>query len=447
MDLNQAQQTPLAAEIHEQLGVMDDGLFRLEAAGDDREALDAMFHAIHAIKRSAGLHDVDSIVTLACAAENVLDRACRGEVTVDSRLIASMRLCHERIGQLAGGGDDGDSHPHLQDTDRTLVNHLCACLGAGRGEQEQIYGRALPIWFRQIGTAKTQMEEAIMTLTARFSGLVEKLEAAVIASQEAAGGMGGAEGGSGLVQLIGESERELTGIIDSLKSALQVKNAMLKEIAGLAAVADELKQMVAAVAIIARQTKLLSINAAIEAAHAGEVGKGFSVVADEVRDLATHAGDTVKDMNMRVETISAAIAAVLNMSAQYAKREEEMVVDSEAAIRGVLNRFNGATDGLSRSAVLLQRESVGIRDEISDVLVSLQFQDRVSQVLTHVQTYMRQLRVNMKRSLSGEDSAAFDGEAWLAEMETSYTTDEQRANHRGKAKATATASKGDITFF
>lgn len=310
---------------------------------------------------------------------------------------------------------------------------------------EKVYGRALPIWTRQIDSGRTQTEEAITSLAGRFAGLVQKLEAAVSASQQAAGNLGG-EGG-GLLALLAESERELNAIISSLKAALAARDAMVGQIAGLVHVSGELREMAEAVGQIARQTKLLALNAAIEAARAGEAGRGFAVVADEVRTLAAHSAETVKVMSDKVGAIDMSVAQVVAGARESALRDAQVLADSEAAIRGVLDRFHGAADGLVQSSAILRRESVGIRDEIADVLVSLQFQDRVSQILFHVQKYMGLLWEQVKKRSEGTPVAIADDEEWFGQMERSYTTEEQRANHRGQVAAAASGSSGDITFF
>lgn len=307
---------------------------------------------------------------------------------------------------------------------------------------EELRHRVLPVWSRHIDTARRHTEEAITALAARFAALVQRLGTAVAASQQTAAGLDGS-GGDGLVELIHHSQHELGDIVASLKSALQVKNAMLAEITQLAGSVGELRKMLDDVEGIARQIKLLALNAAIEAARAGDAGRGFAVVAQEVRNLSAHSGATVKTMSERMGAISAAMTSTLAASTQFARQDDEVVRAAETAISGVLARFNATTDGLHRSAAILQNESTGIRDEISGMLVSLQFQDRVNQILSHVQHYMDEMHADA----TGADvaRAAQDMSAWLAEMQDSYTTTEQRVNHVGARAAIPGAAP--ITYF
>ncbi|MBP6450767.1 MAG: chemotaxis protein, partial [Aeromonas sp.] len=122
------------------------------------------------------------------------------------------------------------------------------------------------------------------------------------------------------------------------------------------------------------------------------------------------------------------------------------------AIEQVLERFRMATTSLSESAALLQSESAGIHREISDVIVSLQFQDRVSQILNHVRQNMDSLYDHLVSSRNRPHQSGplqIDADSWLAEMELSYATDEQRNIHHGRRQATVVnaSSNADVTFF
>ena len=313
---------------------------------------------------------------------------------------------------------------------------------------EQFCDKAAPIWVKQIETARSQTEEGITELAARFAAIVGRLQASAAASQQAAGDGESADGGS-VVSVLSRSEADLVAVNRSIDAARRERAAMVQDVRELIAYTADLEKMASDVEEIASRTNLLALNAAIEAARAGEAGRGFAVVADEVRKLSNLSSDTGKKMAGKANIINKAITAVIAAAEKFGEEDARTVAESEKTIHKVLGNFKEVASGLSESSEMLRSESEGIRKEISDTLVYIQFQDRVSQILAHVRDNLDGLHARLKQysaEHSGGDSPAIDAQAWLNEMALGYTTAEQRRNHRNE-KTGATQEAADITFF
>jgi methyl-accepting chemotaxis protein len=117
----------------------------------------------------------------------------------------------------------------------------------------------------------------------------------------------------------------------------------------------------------------------------------------------------------------------------------------------VLDGLRDVTNGLAGSADILRSESAGIKGEVAEALVQLQFQDRVSQMLGHVRSSIDGLGGHIARS--GERFAAdhvlqpIDAASLLNDMESTYAMAEERTNHSGTGNAPAAANNEEITFF
>jgi methyl-accepting chemotaxis protein len=304
---------------------------------------------------------------------------------------------------------------------------------------EQVAG----VWTSHIDASRTQMETAVVALVERFSGIVMKLEQALAAS----GAARNHEGGN-IVDVFAASEKELRSLLDMLASAAASKQQMLHKIEGLQQITEQLQAMAADVASIAWQTNLLALNAAIEAARAGEAGRGFAVVATEVRMLSNRSADAGKHIAQQVGQISAAIGATCQAAGLSIREETRAAQAHEEMIGKVLSSFRGVTDALVQSSDLLQHESAGIQAEVAEALVQLQFQDRVSQILSHVQQNIARLPSHLGEHAQRSAGALqpLDARALLAELESTYAMAEERALHHDSARP-APQQAEEITFF
>ncbi|RZI30572.1 chemotaxis protein [Pseudomonas orientalis] len=316
---------------------------------------------------------------------------------------------------------------------------------ASRAQLDEVLLGAMPIWAKQVESSRHQTEEAIVSLANRFTGIATRLQDTVEASQQAAGELDG-QSADGALEVLARSDSELSQVINSLKATQTSRDQTLAQVRSLTAYTKELRAMAADVAAIAAQTNLLALNAAIEAARAGEAGRGFAVVADAVRSLSNKSSETGQQMSAKVDIINNAITQLVQAASSSADQDSHSVAESENSIQRVLERFQNITGRLADSADLLKQESYGIRDEMTEVLVSLQFQDRVSQILSHVRDNMQALHDHLLQASQAPDQAVgVDARQWLARMEATYATDEQRRLHHGAAAAQQNSQ--DITFF
>ena len=287
----------------------------------------------------------------------------------------------------------------------------------------------------QINESREQLEEAITSLTLRFADLVERINVTIQASESTkdVDGVYGNENNTGSVNIFDSSRNQLNKLVSQMKKSVTSKDEMLEKMNELSTSVAGLKSMAESVEKIAAQTNLLALNAAIEAARAGEMGRGFAVVADEVRELSRQSGETGDRISKMVSRITGTMSETLESAENSVAEERETSDKAGEVVQDVMQCFEALTKNLAESSEILRKDNVGIQDEVSDILHSLQFQDRVSQILSHVSSSLNSFSATVE---DGMNSRQTEGQLQVICKDSiegmlmkGYTTDEQRRLH------------------
>lgn len=311
-------------------------------------------------------------------------------------------------------------------------------------ELERLFFQIMPILFRQVQTSRQHTEQEITVLTERFSGMVNQLEQLLAGTAQN-------EQGRGVDKLFVESRDALTTVLKILNQIKAVEGTVVNQVRDLSKYTQQLDSMAKEVRKVAEQINLLALNAAIEAARAGENGRGFAVVADEVRKLAGFSSSTGERISKAIQDINMAMASTLRVSEASGSSDESSIREAEQSIRTALDGLRTAMDVFKNDADLLREHSGKIRDEIFSVLTALQFQDRVSQMLVHVEHNLNNLQNTVENVHNNNDRHAnsLDVSRTLAQMELNYTMPEELMNHSANSVSSSqfTAKNEEVTFF
>ncbi|MBI3585145.1 MAG: methyl-accepting chemotaxis protein [Nitrospinae bacterium] len=281
-----------------------------------------------------------------CVVEMLKDIATgEGDLT---KKITSMSRCE--VGELSNWFNTfvGKIHDMIVQISQTALNAASA--------SENLSASAVQI---AKGT-KSQMEKA-----AQVAASSEEMSATVIEVTKNSSSASEAAKNSNKIAQKGKDivERTVSGM-DDITMAVKESASLIKE---LGARSNEIGEIIKVIDDIADQTNLLALNAAIEAARAGEHGRGFAVVADEVRKLAEKTTKATKEIGGMIHTIQDETnKAVMSMGVVTNEVEDKarLTKDAGDALLEIVSNADKLTGMIQQIAVASEEESAAI-DQIS----------------------------------------------------------------------------------
>ena len=195
----------------------------------------------------------------------------------------------------------------------------------------------------------------------------------VIAQELAAGAIQAADRNAALARLARSHKERLDASTAELSRLTEEVDAGALEADALAASSSEIEKFVTQTKAIAKQTHMLALNASIEAARAGEEGKGFSVVAEEVRKLANQAAQAATSTSQTVQGVLARVQTARERLLRLGQGGMAARDAAHSAAEGLLHVANDADENdqwtrrISRSADEVRGLIEGIAGRMKEV--------------------------------------------------------------------------------
>ncbi len=188
------------------------------------------------------------------------------------------------------------------------------------------------------------------------------------------------------ISSLGEGSRQLVDMFNIMREHIDGINRLLKEIEG-----------------ISSQTNLLALNAAIEAARAGEAGRGFAVVADEVRSLSTRSNQFSTQIRTRFTTTQEAMHKAAYTVGRMAALDMKMSMNSQGRIADIMNEMEHMNGDVATNLQQVDQITSQINHDVGVAVRSLQFEDMTTQLIQHMRN--RVLAIDSIQTILGEAAA------------------------------------------
>ena len=199
----------------------------------------------------------------------------------------------------------------------------------------------------QVSTAATEMSAAVHEVARNAQNAADAARSAEVQSREGA-------------EVVGATIHAIRQLAHEVESASDTIQTLEQETANIGAVLAVIKG-------IAEQTNLLALNAAIEAARAGEQGRGFAVVADEVRALAARTQDSTKDIQQMIERLQGGVqnaVKAMHVGSEKARFSVERAAGVDGALSATGDSVARINDMAAQIATACEEQS-SVTEEIA----------------------------------------------------------------------------------
>ena len=292
---------------------------------------------------------VGSIATL----KNQLDNIARGEGDLTRRVPVESG---DDLGQLATSFNMVLTNLQgmvgtIQKLSDDLGNEAKQLSTAARDNNDGVTRQADLI--SMVATAINEMQSAIEEVAGNASRAAE----VTIQAQQR-----GENGG----RIIRNSSEQVQALALQISKAVEVIRKLSEDSENITSVLDVIRG-------VAEQTNLLALNAAIEAARAGEQGRGFAVVADEVRTLAQRTQQSTQDIQRMITALQAGVSdivSVMETGSEQAGETERLATEAESELKVILKSMNDISD-VNSSVASATEEQTQVIEEINRNIVNI----------------------------------------------------------------------------
>ncbi len=344
-----------------------------------------------------------------------------------------------------------DCGPLLDDVaarcDAIVQDHVAALDAEAKGAREDL------------SRLRDLLVDAIGKLVGGFGSMTELTARQQRLALDIASGGGKTESGESLSieQFAHDTAATLNLFVDATVKSSHTAMGMVERMDGVKKQVDAALSILGEIDGISRQTNLLALNAAIEAARAGEAGRGFAVVADEVRRLSDRTAQFSDQIRAEIGQIHGSVNDVENTIHSIASQDMVEALQAKQRTEKMLEEIQVINHRIAEGGHELGAVTTEIEGQVNAAVTALQFQDLATQLLDYAagrQTMIENVAAGLSRLPQAirEVAAAGDREAQQARLgqlstELAAALDALRANRRHNPVVQADMGQGAVDLF
>lgn len=298
--------------------------------------------------------------------------------------------------------DSNDEAGQLQQALSDMQNYLRQMIETIRAESEQLRQTARGLNDTSQGMVQgtgeqsdsaTSMAAAMEQMITNIDQIAEHARSAQTISAQSE-------------QLAGSGGQVILGVVEGMSRISDAVNESSSTITALGQSSEEIYSIIQVIKSIAEQTNLLALNAAIEAARAGEAGRGFAVVADEVRSLAARTAQSTQEITGMIQRIRNSTEQAVNSMQTGVSRVNDGVDlarqagDSISEIRGGAQRAAAVVGEISQTIGEQSKASFEVAQRVEQIAQMSQHNNRAARDLADAAQRLDSVAATMQASVA-----------------------------------------------
>ncbi len=280
-------------------------------------------------------------------------------------------------------------HSDALNRESRQMEGMCGQISGFLDERAQL----IPVFVSQLKETVDQTEAAALQIGEGFMQIVERARSQTGKVSDVFAQFTGGSGNPSLIESSKKSLGEVTGSLEALNGLVA---EVLSDIEIFMKDAENIKNITSEIEYIADRTNLIALNAAIEAARAGEHGRGFAIVADEIKKLAERTNESVEQIQGIISKVQSEVHTSHEKAQSKIIESGQKAAKAEKIVENTLRDLDDAVQLAGSKLDSLSRESHSLANDISGIIVSIQFQDITRQRIEHVMAPLVTLKEDME---------------------------------------------------